>query len=66
MTDKETIQAMLDRAGVKYDDERNAITVVSNYTTIFRTQEDKCVHTLFHFNDDGSLKVCRGYYGEDY
>jgi hypothetical protein len=64
MNDKETIKAILIKAGVKIYEEPTNFTILSNYTPCF--DKEQCVHTLFSFNDDGGLITCRGYRDEDY
>jgi hypothetical protein len=69
MTDKETVREMLIKARVSFIEERYAITIFSNYIDDFSSYikpEEVSIHTLFEFNDDNSLRTCRGYRGEDY
>jgi hypothetical protein len=64
MTDKETIIAILTKAGVSFNEGHFAVTITSEYSTIF--EEKHCVCTLLEFNDVGALTTLRGFRCEDY
>lgn len=65
MSDKEVIKTLLTKANVKFTEERNSITICSNYTNMLGDPE-RGVHTLFMFSEVGELENCHGYYAEDY
>lgn len=67
MTDKQTLIDMFNRANLSFVEEKSSITIVSVYQTFAESGvEEKHVHTLIQFDEDGKLQVCRGYCGEDY